>query len=353
MGLLGYILVQRSQGNKQYNLRFFLPGNPLASTMGSVPMYQFALFSFGDQLNAALSGPPAAFVSLPVQSVMTNGVLIWMAMVAFVWIRARFQQVHYIGMALVLMSILVQISPKITSNDCSDAGLVAGECFASYKTSTGDWLRLGSSVMVMWYTLFFVSTLPMAAGNVYKQKILQGRDVDVCYATWWSGMFQIGWGWLIVPLTWIPLPGQDVLSPADTFTEIGYTLSCIAGNVPRPEDVSCAASPAPWVWIIFYLCFNVSFNIALLWLTKRMGAAWAQIGTVLCLNLCSIFSQYKLFAGESARWMSLTDWLGLVLASIALWSYSQAPETNALTDPSGSIVAATTKPIYENNVDLA
>lgn len=168
--LLGYIVVMRSQGNKQYNLRFFLPGNPLASTMGAMPMYQLALFSFGDQLNAALSGPAAAFVSLPVQSVMTNGVLIWMAMIAFVWIRARFQQVHYIGMALVLMSILVQISPKITSNDCSDSGLLAGECFSSYKTSTGDWLRLAPGTMIMWYSLFFVSTLPMAAGNVYIKK---------------------------------------------------------------------------------------------------------------------------------------------------------------------------------------
>merc|ERR1712238_221778 len=158
--------------------------------------------------------------------------------IAFFWIRARYQQTHYIGMALVLMSILVQISPKITSNDCSDDGLVAGLCFASYYNAQGDYVKLELNQMVMWYVLFFVGTLPMAAGNVYKQKVLQGRDVDVCYATWWSGNFQVLWGWLFLPLIWVPLPGQDALSPIDTFSEIGNTLSCIAGNMPRPDDIT-------------------------------------------------------------------------------------------------------------------
>jgi len=352
--LLVYIMVMRYQGNKEYTWRFFLPGNPMASTMGAVPMLQLALFSFGDQLNGALQSPAAPFVKLPIQSVMTNSVLIWMVIIAFFWIRARYQQVHYIGVALVLISIIVQISPKLTSNDCSGDGLVAGECFASYKAATGKWVELDASQMVMWYVLFFVSTLPSAAGNVYKQKVLQGRDVDVCYATWWSGNFQILWGWLFVPLLWIPLPGQDVLSPSETFREIGYTLSCIQGNMPRPDDFTCATKPAPWIWIVIYLCFNLSFNVALLWLTKRMGAAWAQIGTVLCLNLCSIFSQFHVFAGDSAQIMGLSDWLGLVIASIALWSYNQVPETNGLTDPTSGSIASETKPINENNVvDLA
>merc|ERR1712124_156654 len=71
-------------------------------------------------------------------------------------------------------------------------------------------------------------------------------------------------------------------------------------------DETCAGTPPPWVWIILYLTFNVSFNLALTWLTKRMSAAWAQIATVLCLNLCSFFSQFKFLMGGGATPMTLT-----------------------------------------------
>merc|ERR1712039_380550 len=174
-----------------------------------------------------------------------------------------------------------------------------------------------------------------AWGNVYKQVILQTRDVDVCYATWWAGNFQVLWGWLFLPLIWIPIPGQETTKPSELFGEIGYTLSCLAGNMPRPDDTTCASSPPPWFWVIIYLCFNVTFNMALLWLTKRMSANWAQVATVLCLNLCSIFAQFKFAAGDAAEWMSLNDWLGLILASIALWSYNLEEEVSDLKPGAG------------------
>jgi len=324
--LMGYIVVLRQQGHKQYNLKFFMPGNPQASSMGPVPLYQMALFSLGDQLNAALSAPPSPFVTQPIQSVMTNGVLIWMAVIAFFWIGARFKQVHYVGISLIIMSILVQLSAKL-KNDCSEAGIQAQLCFTAYEDATGHTQTLSVGLMTTWYILFFVSTLPAAAGNVYKQKVLQGRDVDVCYATWWSGNFQVVWGWLCLPLIWIHWPAQKVNYPGQTFSAIGDTLSCIAGNVPNQGDDTCATSPPPWFWIILYLCFNISFNMCLLWLTKRMSAAWAQIATVLCLNLCSFFSQFKFLMGGGATPMTLNDWLGTILASIALWVYNLESET--------------------------
>lgn len=341
--LFGYIVFRRCQGHIEYNWRFFLPCNTAASSMGAVPLYQLALFSVGDQLNAALSAPASPFVTLPMQSVMTNAVLLWMAIIAFFWIKARFKQVHYMGIGLILMSIMVQISNKLT-NDCSKAGIDNQLCFTSYKTATGEYVKLLVSEMVLWYSMFFISTLPAAGGNVYKQKVLQGRDVDVWYATWWSGNFQVLWGWLFLPLIWIKLPGQQPLGPLDTFSEIGNTLSCLAGNIPQEGDETCATSPPPWVWVCVYLCFNITFNVALLYLTKRMSAAWAQVATVLCLNLCSIFSQFRFAAGEAAEWMSVNDWLGLILASMALWAYNMEPETTAgsmdiMRQASGSFVA--------------
>jgi hypothetical protein len=333
-GLIGgYVLMQRWQGNKEYNCRFFLPYNPLASSRGAMPMYQLALFSLGDQLNAAMSSPASPFVSQAIQSVMTNFVLIWMAIIAYLWIRSRFKQVHFVGMALVIMACAVQIAPSITNNDCSEEALKQQnvDCFRAYHSPLdgGKWILLTVGSMIFWYALFLLSTAPAAVSNVYKQKVLQGCDADVFYVTFWSGWFQVLWGWLCIPLLWIPLPGQEVLRPGDTFRAIGDTLSCIAGNVPNPGDGTCAGVPAPWVWIILYLAFNVTFNLALTWLTKRMSAAWAQVATVLCLNLCNIFSSLKFVMGSSAQPLTLYDWLGAILVSIALWVYNLEPEVIA------------------------
>lgn len=185
--------------------------------------------------------------------------------------------------------------------------------------------------MSVFYGLFLLSQLPNAAGSVYKQKVLQGCDADVFYVTFWSGWFQILWGWLCIPLMWITLPGQaKPLAPGDTFKAIANTISCIAGQVPDPEnDQTCAGAPPPWVWVIVYLAFNLTFNIAFTWLTKRMSAAWAQVATVLCLNLCNMFSSMKVIMGDNAQPLTLSDWLGAIIVSIALWVYNLEPETTA------------------------
>ena len=49
----------------------------------------------------------------------------------------------------------------------------------------------------------------------------------------------------------------------------------------NPGDGVCAAEGgSAALWFLIYILFNVVFNVLLLWLTKRMSATWAQIGTV-------------------------------------------------------------------------
>jgi len=57
-----------------------------------------------------------------------------------------------------------------------------------------------------------------------------------------------------------------------------------------------------------------------------MSANWAQIATVLCLNLCSFFSQFSFLLGDAAQTMTYFDYMALALASIALWTYNLEKE---------------------------
>merc|ERR1712178_557288 len=110
---------------------------------------------------------------------------------------------------------------------------------------------------------------------------------------------------------WVPLPGQDNLSPGDTFKAIGETLACIAGHDPT-GDVP------PWTYVILYFAFNATFNLCITWLIKRISAMWVQVATVLCLNLCNIFSSMTWIMGSSAQAMTGWDWAGAIVVSVAL-----------------------------------
>jgi len=324
--LLPYILLLRRSGLRQYSWRFLLPGNPLASSAGPVPLLQLALFSLGDQLSSGAQGPASAFISQAMQSVMQNTNVVWVALLSAAFLGTRYRQVHYIGCILVLLSVLVGLSSKLSGNDCSPEGLQRQRCLSAYKGSDGAFHLLSAGAGLLWFGVFLASVVPSAVSSVYKQHVLQGRDVDILYASWWSGNFQILWGLLAVPLLWVKLPGQDHLAPGETFQAIGDTLSCMSGNVPHPGDESCAGSTPPLFWFGVYLLFNLSFNVLMLWLTKHLSAAWATLATVLCLDLTNVFGMVPFMAGGAAQVMSLNDWLATALASIALWIYNMEPE---------------------------
>jgi len=350
--VFGYIGIQRYQGNRGYSCGFFKLNQPLASSTGPIPTYMLALFSLGDQLNAAMSAPCGAFVSQPIQSVMTNFVLIWMAIVAFFWISVRFKLCHYLGMALVMVSVFIQFLPYIIDNECSPAsyngttidGMTnSSDCFSAYGDAFGNNVIMGSGAMMFFYIMFALSTIPAAVSNVYKQKVLQGVDADIFYVTWWSGWFQLLWGWISFPLLWIPLPGQDTITPGQTLGTIADTFRCMTGDTIGGAVPSCGGNPSPIVYVLLYFSFNATFNLCITWLIKRISATWVQVATVLCLNLCNIFSTQRWIMGDSAAPMSAYDWGGAIVVSFALVVYNLQPEVTAdgqeiLTQAGGSFV---------------
>jgi len=223
------------------------------------------------------------------------------------------------------------------------------ECFSAYGDAFGNQVLMGSGPMAFFYIMFALSTIPAAVSNVYKQKVLQGVDADIFYVTWWSGWFQLLWGWISFPLLWIPLPGQEALNPGDTLETIANTFRCIGGDtLPTPEFPggqvpSCGGSPSPLVYVLLYFSFNATFNLCITWLIKRISATWVQVATVLCLNLCNIFSTMHWIMGDSASPMSAYDWGGAVVVSFALVVYNLQPEVTAdgqeiLTQVGGSFV---------------
>lgn len=298
-------------------IRFFSPVSHLASARGSYPQWRLALFSFWDQLNAIMTSLPSPFIDMTSQSIISNLVVIWTAAISIVYIGTRYAQEHLIGCLLIVLSCIV----------CVVVQLQTGQPPLGRYALPGGGSAISSP---SWYILFLAGTLPAGISNCFKQKCLKGVDLDVMYATLWSGNWQIMWGLLLFPLNWIPLPSP---APRHTPSELGGylhdSLTCFVGVAPTNStgDRACAApGGAAALWFAVYLMFNVSFNVLLLWLTKRMSATWATIATVLCLDLTAVLSMSKALMGDEAQPVALQQYLGLCLAAIAMWVYNLQPE---------------------------
>jgi len=159
----------------------------------------------------------------------------------------------------------------------------------------------------------------------YKQKVMKSVDMDLMWATFWAGNFQVVWGLLMYSINWVPYPipgGYNTQSPATLATDLGDAWTCFIGTNPTPEIHSCSTDQA-WLWFLVYLLFNVSFNICMLWLTKYLSATWASIGNVLCGDLYGVFGQFGVISGGgSNQWMPLEQWLALAFSSVAMWVYN-------------------------------
>jgi len=318
----------------RYGLSFFLPGASIASAYGAFPQFRLAMFSFWDQLNALVTGLPAPFIDMTSQGLMSNTVVIWTMLISFFYLGTRYRSEHYIGSLLIVISGLAAITVELQTGD-PPLGAYVDPNGTTRQSSAG------------WFIIYLLGTIPAGISNAYKQKCLKSVDLEVMYASLWAGWWQIFWGLLLFPANWIPLPSPAVPNPPDeTFDFLKRSLVCFVGHVPLDssglpiEADSVCASPggSAAVWFVIYLLFNVSFNVLLLWLTKRMSGTWAQVATVLCLDIASLFSQFRFLMGNEASTLVYEDYLGLAIAAVAMWVYNLQDEV----DSDGALVKGST-----------
>lgn len=317
----GYVLMKRfSEGDTRYGLGWFSPVSPLASTHGRVPFYVMGVFSFFDQLNAAATAVPQRFLPEAMQTALTNTVVIWTALIAYFYLGSRFKQVHYAGCILIVLACITGTVVELQSGD-----------LPAPTNASGEVVSVATGTMVLMYVIYVVGCIPSGMSNCYKQKVMKRFDMDLMWATLWSGNFQVVWGLLLYTINWIPYPtpgGYNTQSPATLAQDLGHSWTCFIGENPHPGISSCSADQA-WVWFLVYLVFNVSFNVLMLWLTKYLSATWASIGNVLCGDLYGIFGQFGFVSGGGRnQWMPLEEWLALAFSSVAMWVYNIEDEVD-------------------------
>jgi hypothetical protein len=295
------------------------------------------------------------------QSLLSNFSLVFTAGIAYFYLGSRYKVVHYIGLLLIVLSECWDITVELQAGGATLPDGTVIPPLGDYTDGNGNLVHLGAKVYVFYVAMYILSTVPMAISSCYKQKCLKDNDLDVMYATYMSGWWQVVWGVVFYASNWIPYPAPfSASTPSQFVPNVGAAWTCFIGENPHfktngattqsgcypagmqscptsgseaqscsacVNDFICTTEPAI-IWFAVYLAFNLSFNVLMLWLTKRMSAVWASIATVLCLDLTNIFSQFKPLMGNSAQIMTFEQWMATVLASVAMVVYNLEPERN-------------------------
>ena len=146
--------------------------------MASFPKYKFALMGLLDTLFNLLSTFPVAKLGGSLTNVLSQSVLPINMVFAYLFLRTRFGNNHYLGAFLVIYGIMIKLMPSLF-------GTNAGE-----DSGNGD-----EGVNVVFYTFLLIfSQAFSAASNVYKETALKGANIDEWYMNVWVSVFQLGWG---------------------------------------------------------------------------------------------------------------------------------------------------------------
>ena len=274
-----FVWQMRKQGEMQYDFTFFLPSSKIASKYGHVPQWRLGLFSFWDQLNAVFTSIPGPYISITMQSILTNLNLVWTVVISMIYLGSRYNQNHYIGCILIVFSGLVSITVELTT----------GTGLNEYVTANGVTLSTSS----LWYIIFIVGTIPAGISNCYKEKQLKVRELDIMYASLWSGYWQIFWGLLMFPINWLRMPSPaNYNSPGDTGTYLANTFTCFFGTLHPFTAVTNILLVEIGFNRIFWQ-FSSPISHQVYWKSRRLGIDKEKLRSNRNINII-FYSSYTL-----------------------------------------------------------
>jgi len=322
---LAYVAYQKYvEKDSRYTMcEFFRYRSSLASNAENGQFSQWILFmmSFYAQIGNVLTSLPSAYFSVTTQGLLLNLTLFSVAFFAKWMMNAKFNNLHMMALALIVVSSLVSMNREISEGTLGE-----------YK----DPHNVTHTSSLIWYGVFIAGTIPMGYSSVLNQKWLQKVDLDVVWSSYWGGYWQLLAAFMTFPMNWVALPyPASHQAPGDTWTYIKHGTTCIMGYAPTASDLDqqCVSEGGgAYMWFGLYLLFCMAFNVLLCWLTKRMSATWATIGSVLCLDLSALLGSMTWLLGSEAAPVTFEQVLGLLIAGLAIVLYSQSDDVDRSDD---------------------
>jgi len=178
----------------------------------------------------------------------------------------------------------------------------------------------------LYLLLLVASTFPQAGSNVYKEYALKQKKLDVWYFNAWVAFFQLIIGAITIPMVFNEvLAGGQPISPRELPEYLYSATRCFFGFNSKPNDV-CDETALTFV---FYIVFNMTYNIALLIVFKYGSATLAVVASALRVALSAFGFQVQYIAGPAWRSLNIPDYISVVILIIALVVYKIKNESRS------------------------
>jgi len=200
--------------------------------------------------------------------------------------------------------------------------------------------------------VFFISVIPGAISNVYKEEKMKGKELDVYEATTAISLWQFFLGFLFMPL--LNLKAFGGLSKSEISSQMTDGFHCFLGENPRVTD-NCDGA----FWLFnFYIVINLAYNILLLRMTKEGSAILLTISGAIGMPITNLAFSIKAIMGDESEPFTIYDFGGLVCVCVGFLTYSAFGFAKKIM-PASSLQAgqvAYTKPMqaggYEGGIVL-
>mgnify|MGYP001004161423 FL=1 len=121
------------------------------------------------------------------------------------------------------------------ASDCLSDGMLIASLIRWSISMASDCLSDGMLIasLIRWSISKFSDCLSDGMLIASLIRCLKSVDLEVMYASWWSGNWQIMWGLLTFPLNWIPMPPPATNNPPlETGEFLVRAWTCFFGEVP-------------------------------------------------------------------------------------------------------------------------
>jgi hypothetical protein len=166
--------------------------------------------------------------------------------------------------------------------------------------------------------VYACSNIPMSLAYTFKESAFKNIKVNVIYLTQWVSIYQLGFGFLMLPLQTIPgLGSANGLTLHESLESLKSGWSCF-----MHETIECKERNAMGL-LITYILVNFAFNLMGLYLVKHGSSVLNAISYSIILPLTVIsftlpfLGQYK----EPFNWDTIMG-LSVVLLGFTIWRKS-------------------------------
>eukprot|EP00742_Colponemidia_sp_Colp-10_P003692 GILJ01003930.1.p1 GENE.GILJ01003930.1~~GILJ01003930.1.p1 ORF type:complete len:493 (+),score=83.13 GILJ01003930.1:79-1557(+) len=239
------------------------------------------------------------------QVVLMQGVIPLSLAATVIFLKVKYHKLQYSGAFFIILGVVVVVLPKFLWPD--------------QKSTEQD--------LLLFNVLFFISDVPQAISAVYKEIAFKNTDLDVNYLNAWVALWQLLFGFLLVPFNTLSFLGPAAISWEEIPGAIANGAKCLGGVDTILTDCgglnqrACDSCAGSWMPMLVYFIFNLAFNIFISLVIKHGGAAVMFIVMTFRLPLSSFAFTMPFIMGDATEPFTPYDVAGLFVLLFGLVMY--------------------------------